>query len=473
MKVKWVRRGIAAVSLVAYFALFLFDVPDLRHMVLTWQPTPALLTLGVATLVLVVLSAVTLIWGKVFCSVLCPAGLLQEAFFRIGRIAGSAKTRFVPAGKPLWILSGAAALLFMGLAGIVNFVDPLGWFGRVAAPIGETVASWRAGTENYRGYLGFAGLGFALGVLALAVVPLWKGRWFCDRLCPVGAGLGALSRLAARRIRVDASACASCRRCAALCPTRCLDPEKKTADPSRCVLCFECLDACPTTAISYAPAAVPGRREAMAAGGALAATAAFTVARSFRGNAVGADAVLPPGFGNASRYFRACIGCQSCAAACPVGIIKPSPYGMQPELRFDVGYCQYNCVRCTRACPTGALRPLAGDEKKTLRVACTEFLLERCIVMTEGTACGACAEVCPTRALAMEEWRDGEPTRPVFYADHCIGCGACLHVCPAAPRAFVVRGLSREERALPMREAPMVETPAPESDDDALFDFPF
>lgn len=473
MGVKTWRRIAALAVGMLFAAVFFLDDPAIRRSVLSRQITPALLTFAGSAVFVFLILLVSALWGRAYCSVLCPAGLLQEAAFLAGRKLRLAKTGFVGAGKPRLLLLVSAVLLAVGLATAASLLDPLGWFGRLAAPLAELVASRRDGAEYHAAYFGLAGLGFLVAALLLAAVSLFKGRWFCDRLCPAGAALGALSDLSIRRIRLDAERCVSCGKCAGICPSRCIDPAGKRVDAARCVLCFSCLDMCPKNAIRYGAVQSGDRRRAIASGISLMCAAAYFAARGWRGAAFAGRAVLPPGAASAAGFHRACVGCQSCVAACPAGIIKPRFPGLQPELRFDLGYCQYNCTRCTHSCPSQALAPLTEDEKRVTRIATTRFTLDRCVVMTEGTACGACAEVCPTRALSMETWEEGKPTRPAFYPGHCIGCGACAHVCPAAPPAFSIEGLARHETALPMREAPAEEGIILPESADGLGDFPF
>ncbi|GHV32155.1 hypothetical protein FACS1894167_15070 [Synergistales bacterium] len=154
--------------------------------------------------------------------------------------------------------------------------------------------------------------------------------------------------------------------------------------------------------------------------------------------------ILPPGAGNFSRYIQRCIGCQACAAVCPVKIIKPLPGRVLPLLSYDDAYCQFSCVECGKVCPAGAIRELDVQTKRRTRTALSDLKIELCVVVTKGTSCGACAESCPTRAVYMKEQGGGLPTIPVFDERYCIGCGACLVVCPAEPKAFAITPVSEQ-----------------------------
>ena len=81
------------------------------------------------------------------------------------------------------------------------------------------------------------------------------------------------------------------------------------------------------------------------------------------------------------------------------------------------------------------------------------FFINRCIVKTEGTDCGACSEHCPTQAVHMVPY-EGTLTIPQVNPDLCIGCGGCESICPVRPmrainhqgkRSTQVRGEAKEE----------------------------
>ncbi len=414
MNIRLVRVVAAAAVLAVFILSFFLGAAGFRQWLFSLQATPALIVFAGAAIFLVVVIVSTSLWGRWYCSVLCPAGTIQELASAPGRLLGLSTLRYRRPGKTILVLATAALALILGLTAVANLLDPLGWFGRVIAPLAEIASSLSHGAENYAGYFGAAGLGFLLGAALLLAVPLFWGRWFCDRLCPVGAALGALASLAPVKMRLDQKKCVGCRRCEKVCPVSCIDAAAKKLDAERCVLCFACTRVCPGPGLAYGQNESADKRKALAHGAALAAAAAYFAARIWNGKALAQDLVMPPGADNADHYFRTCIGCQSCAAACPVGIIKPSLPGMQPELRFDLGYCQYGCLECGSACPTGALRRLELQEKKTTRLATTAIDTGFCVVHTEKTACGACAEVCPTRALSMETRGDSALPQPVF-----------------------------------------------------------
>ncbi|MEG1543965.1 MAG: 4Fe-4S binding protein, partial [Tannerellaceae bacterium] len=67
------------------------------------------------------------------------------------------------------------------------------------------------------------------------------------------------------------------------------------------------------------------------------------------------------------------------------------------------------------------------------------FFINRCIVNTERTDCGACSEHCPTQAVHMVPF-EGTLTIPHVEPELCIGCGGCESICPVRPmRAIIVK----------------------------------
>lgn len=436
------------------------------------------------TVVALAILALTALFGRWYCSLLCPAGLLQEAASRLGQRLKISRLRYQPGS-----IAGTAAPVLMlafvvGMAVIDNFVpadnmDPVGLFGRFGLALGDFLDSWRLGEWGFDALYYCV---FAIAATVLIVVPLFRGRWFCATLCLVSGQFHLTAKLPDRRMAIVQHECVACGRCERVCPTGCIDTKNKAIEAERCVLCLRCLDVCPRGGIRYgqAEARPRDRRLFLDAAAASVGAAAYLAARQAGPHLAFLHQerparIAPPGSGGDARHRRDCITCHACVRSCPVGIIRPLNDERRPTLDFSRGYCQYNCVDCSTSCPAGVFRPLKLEDKHRLRIAATRLVLPNCVVVTNHQECGACAEVCPTHAVAMREVRAGEPTVPDFDAEYCIGCGACYHVCPAYPRAFVVTGLAVHQQAKGVRpiEHPG-ETPAlPPQDADGFTEFPF
>jgi ferredoxin len=429
------------------------------------QFSPALY--GSAVTRILIILTLSLLFGRIFCSVLCPLGTLQELFWRAGsflrgKLRTGQKSRTLKQGlKPGIVRSGYVAAsgirylvpLLTGVGLALSFsplmmaFDPISNFGR--------------GLGTFRTLIGGSPSLFAL-VLALPfvlilVAAFFRGRAFCG-WCPVGLTFGLLSPAAPFGMKIS-SGCVSCKICEKKCPVACIDSRSKRIDSGRCVICFSCASACPGGNLSYgrrekAVWMEESRRVFLKGAGriSLFCGAAYLLGPGLKlfsapgtGDS-GQRPILPPGALNEDRYRTHCIGCQACAAACPVGIIsaRSSP---RPTLDYVRVGCQYNCVECGKVCPTGAIRPLGTDEKHRTRIALSSLHFERCVVNTKRESCGACAEVCPTRAITMIAYAEsGVPrlTRPIFDEQYCIGCGACFAACPAEPRAFSLSAVAEQ-----------------------------
>ena len=147
------------------------------------------------------------------------------------------------------------------------------------------------------------------------------------------------------------------------------------------------------------------------------------------------------------------------SAKCPSHVLKPAfmEYGlggvMQPTVSFEKGFCNFDCTVCSDVCPNGAIPPLTVEQKHLTQMGYVVFIEENCIVLTDGTSCGACSEHCPTQAIAMVPYKDGL-TLPHVNTEICVGCGGCEYVCPARPfRAVYIEGNPVQKEAKPFKES--------------------
>ena len=213
-------------------------------------------------------AAVTLLAGRVYCSVVCPLGVFQDVMLWLRRLF--AKTNFIYRPERIIVQTVFAAafvvLTLCGGAALAGLIEPYSMYGRFATHLFEPLAAVCANavadlaarwghpcmlkTEIFvRGWsaFGVAGVSFA----ALVVMAAWRGRLFCNTVCPVGAALGLLSARAPVRIRLDAAKCVKCGLCAKACKAECIDVANGAVDQSRCIRCFTCLGVCKKGALSW------------------------------------------------------------------------------------------------------------------------------------------------------------------------------------------------------------------------------
>lgn len=488
----WTRLAAAVGVLLLFLRAFTSSLQQwsgTREVLMGLQLTGGLTDGGLLSPMIVAFLIGAILFGRWYCSVLCPFGTLQEAVWRAGRLVAG-KGRYVSPWRVRYLVSVlAGAGLLLSVPSLFAAMDPIANFGRGIRSAQALVVEGAVAITPWI----VAVLGMFAFVLALGAA---RGRRFCD-WCPVGILLGACASVAPFGMRLQKDACVSCGNCERACPMNCIDAKNKTLDPDRCILCLSCAGKCPTGALDYGtprsaePAAHEGRRAFLRRGGrvlgalagatylggatlrALQETAAPLSGAPLSGaDAACIDRVLPPGAQSVEHFLSRCIGCRACVSACPAGIIRADE-GLQPKLDYLRGYCQINCTECIQTCPTHALRPLNGGKQRT-RIGMSELDRTRCVAVVLGESCGACAEVCPTHALRMEPITPGSSlTAPVFDPEYCIGCGGCFNVCPAEPRAFVVRGVSPQTSTLGIRPVDAVKGTAPSAVFTSADEFPF
>lgn len=456
-----------------------------------WQFLPAVLSIG-ATTVLVIL-VLTLFFGRIYCSTLCPLGVAQDVVSGIrGRKQKSLATRFSfhSANKLLRyaILSLTILGIAIGAGAMVAFVDPYSIFGRIVydglRPVVQALNNMLAltvGDSFGRETITVSWLSsvFSLAMMAIIGYLAWhRGRLYCNSFCPVGTLLGEVSRISLFKFQIDTNKCNSCGLCARKCKSECIDPKSHTIDASRCVVCFDCVDNCSQQAISFSVTDIAkanseaksssskanakldsadiSRKKflgAITTAAALSATDALAQGGNKHHRQNGASrAVAPPGAGSLDNLHKKCTGCHLCISKCPPHVLQPAvgEYGlegiMQPVMRFDKGYCLYDCNLCGQVCPTGAIELLHPEQKKMTFIGHAIIDRERCIITTDQVECGNCAQHCPAEAIKMVRSPIDYRSYPELEKALCIGCGRCEYLCPATPiKAIRVKGYKQHK----------------------------
>lgn len=487
-----IRIAIALImlSLLSFYFIDFVGIAPVETKLLTKiQLVPALLALNIGAIIILLL--LTFLFGRVYCSVICPLGIWQDvAEFISGLFKRKRKYKFLPTRNLLryGILGAVTLAFFLGFTFLLSLLEPYSIFGRIASNIFRplyqegnnlltTILGW---FNNYKLYMVeitirsiFSFIIAGISLLIISFMGYRYGRLYCNTICPVGSLLGFLSKYSLFKVRIDKNKCNSCGVCATKCKASCINSKDHQVDYSRCVTCFNCLESCKKDAISYdwslktaANEKEPnsGRRSFMAVTGAGLITIPLAKAKNTAALLNGKKAfkrkqpLSPPGSVSAEHLLSHCTACHLCVSRCPSHVLKPAftEYGlggiMQPMMSFEEGFCNYDCTVCSQTCPNGAILPLTKEEKHLTQTGRVVFTLENCIVYNYDTDCGACSEHCPTQAVTMKPYKDGL-TIPSVDPDICVGCGGCEYVCPAEPfKAINVEGNAVQLEAKPIKE---------------------
>ena len=168
-----------------------------------------------------------------------------------------------------------------------------------------------------------------------------------------------------------------------------------------------------------------------------------------------ADVIRPPG--SAHPNFNAlCSRCGNCMKACPYDLIVPDlgTTGIDgfftPVLKFrslnshQESYCFQGCTACTHVCPSGAIRFLKEAEKLQVSIGTARVDKKKCIAWEKGEYCVVCQEFCPYQAIV--EVKQKGVNCPTVDESKCRGCGACESQCPSQPIAIVIAGRTPQPR---------------------------
>ena len=482
-----IRIIFAAIFFIGVTLLFL-DFTGALHAWLGWmakiQLLPAVLSMNLA--VIAGLIILTLLFGRVYCSVICPLGIMQDIFSWIrGMLKKKYKFRFSYSPAKNWLRHTLLVLFAAGLAlgahAVVLLIAPYSAYGRIAAnllapiyQLGNNLLAWIAErADSYAFYSTDVWIRsastFAVATITLVTIGVlsWRnGRTWCNTICPVGTVLGFLAKFSLFAPVIDAKKCRDCGLCERRCKASCINMKEHEIDLSRCVACMDCIDTCKEGAIHYSRRKFnrsakdnlsnspdQGRR-AFLISGSIATTAIAAKAQEMKVDG-GLAAIslhqkperqtplVPAGSLSLRNFTDHCIACQLCVTSCPNHVLRPSTdlaTLMQPEMSYERGYCRPECTTCSEVCPAGAIRPISIEEKSSIQIGHAVVNLDACVVNKDNVRCGNCARHCPAGAISMvkKNPEDENSLRiPTVNEERCIGCGACENLCPARPLAAI------------------------------------
>ena len=499
MVLRKIRIILAAVMFIGITWLFL-DFTGTAHHLVGWMPKIQLLEalLASSVLIVVALTILTLIFGRMYCSVICPLGIMMDIFGWLGKKAK--KNRYTFSKEVKWLRYPMLVVFLVahlaGLAVVVQLLAPYSTFGLIATnllqPIYQTgnnvLAYFAEQMDSYAFYhsevwlRSVASLVIAIVMLIVIAVLAWRnGRTWCNTICPVGTLLSLISRFSLLKIHFDTEKCRNCSFCSKNCKAACIDYKTHTVDASRCVVCGNCIESCKFGALKYArktsitsttsqtsetsetsttseTSPENGGRRAFLISSALLTTAALAQQKDKIMDGGLADIedkvaperqtpLTPPGSLSAQNMAQKCTGCQLCISECPNQVLRPSDdwlHLMQPVMSYERGYCRPECNRCSEVCPAGAIQPIQKEDKASTQLGHAVWIKKNCIPLTDGVECGNCARHCPSGAIEMvpsDPDDEESPYVPAVNEARCIGCGACEYLCPARPfSAIYVEG---------------------------------
>ncbi|MBR1547549.1 MAG: 4Fe-4S binding protein, partial [Prevotella sp.] len=360
-----IRITLATLMLIGITWLFV-DFTGTAHHYVGWMPKIQLLEAILAGSIVTVAALVvlTLLFGRMYCSVVCPLGIMQDIFGWMGK--KSKKNRYTFSKAKTWLRYTMLALLLIahvaGLAVIVQLLAPYSAFGRIATnllqpiylAVNNVLASIAEQNDNYMFYhsdvwmRSAISLAIAAATIAVLAVLAWRnGRTWCNTVCPVGTMLSIISKYSLLKIHFDKEKCRNCSLCTKNCKAACIDYKTHTVDATRCIVCGDCLKSCKFGALTYGRATASGekastsevdgeqktaatadssRRSFLLSSALLATTALAQDMKKVDGGLAEIEdkvapkrqtPLVPPGSLSAQNMTNSCTGCQLCISECP------------------------------------------------------------------------------------------------------------------------------------------------------------
>lgn len=463
-------RRIRLIYQITFFLLFCFLIYAASQKFVEYFPVELFLNFsllsGLATIISqhnlasemilgVLIAAGTLFLGRFFCGWICPMGIVQHFASKIFTPAEKKeqykKNTYCNSHRIKYII--LLIFVFCSFFGVIlsGYFDPISLITRfsvtVIYPLIDKSAAFQTAIIT------------AAIFIAVFLLNIYKPRFWCRTICPLGALLSLFSVKPLFRMVRDDEKCIHCGLCHQNCQGGCeIDKE---LIPSDCLMCMNCVDVCPVRAIEFKVQTKKessrqkplkgidlSRRDFIISGvTAIGAVGILNNLRKITGR--GFDKrIRPPGALEENDFLSKCIRCGQCMKVCPTNVIQPAYAETDiaglwtPILKMQYGYCEYDCNLCSTVCPSGAIREITVEQKHDDgydRIGTAFVNRGRCLPWAFGKECLVCQEVCPVSPKAIYfqegqfEFPDGRTVRmkmPYVDPELCIGCGVCEYNCP-------------------------------------------
>ncbi len=193
----------------------------------------------------------SILFGRVYCSTVCPIGTLSDLAMKCRRfLPRHARRPFRyrhPSRASIHILWIYLACLVIGIVGVPFLIEPWNIMRNLAAATNPDAVADTWLHIGFNAMVGFAG-GLA-AISLIAITAFINGREFCTVVCPLGTALGYVSNHAIFHIEIDHDKCSSCGLCEEICRSSCIKVVSRYVDNARCVRCLDCVVKCPDDAI--------------------------------------------------------------------------------------------------------------------------------------------------------------------------------------------------------------------------------